>query len=164
MISKRPAFTLVEIMMASSVLTLIGGAVVVLTQTGRNAWLLQDQRYTSLLNAQRVMNQLTIDLRQASAATVSCSPNLAFSLDPDFGGTAVSYAVDDNNQLARMVAGAPQVVAAGVSAFTPSCLGNGVVRLVFSTIAESPGVVNPGTDSFTSITHTVESQVWVPNP
>ena len=159
-------FTLVELIIVGSVVfILVGGISMVLAETGRQVWNRTDSRIVSLQGAQRALDRMSEDLREASRSTVVAGANcaadrLGFTIDRDGSGpiapVAVLYTRAGDGTLSRDQDGAAQVVAARLTGFTPTCGANGLIRLeVTAQYARLDGIVS---------TDTLSSQVWVQSP
>ena len=143
------------LIVASVVFVLIGGITLTLSQAGKQVWVRTDGAFVSLSDAQRALDRVSEDLRQASQANLVCA---AGQLDFDLiGGDHITYALNTNTGLlTRTDAAAPKVVADGIATFTPSCQsGSGLVRLhVLAQKTTPSGTWNQPLDS----------QVFVQNP
>lgn len=151
-------FTLVEVLVVTVVLTLLGGMALVFAGSGQKVWLLTDSRVTAMTQAQIALNRLTEDLRRGRQSTLQCTINGALSVT-QLDGTAITYhceGCDDTNSgtLVKEVNATPQVVAGDISAVSFTCAPNGIVNLFVTTRART----------LRGATQTLTSQVWVKNP
>lgn len=146
--------TLTELLFTGLIFALIGGVAFAFTQAGDQLWLRTDARLANLTEAQRAVNLLTEDLRQARQAGLTCGPGSKVAFTPVAGGDAVTYQLSGSQLLKQVGTNPPRVIASGLTAFTPSCsLSGGVVQLRLA------AQVNGGDGSAT-----LHSQVWVQNP
>ena len=146
---RRAGFTLVEVVITSLVLTLVGGlAWTIVTADERLAG-----NTTAYLDAvaaaQRGLNLLQQDLGSASLSTVKCQcptapcppAELSLQMDVTRGDPPTTQTTTyqrNGNQLTKSVNGdAPQVVAVGLSAFTVTCTADGLVAIDLTTIGTS---------------------------
>jgi len=153
-----PAFTLVEVMVASVIASMVGGAALLLAQTGRQVWGLTDARLASLTDAQRAIDRVSEDLRNACQATLaSAEAQLAFRQAPDCEDEdpTITYRYAAGRLTRQVDEEAPVTVASGLSAFSAAHLGNGLVRL---------RVTAQSNTQAGNATQTVETGVWVQNP
>lgn len=154
----RNGFTLVEVLIVGLVLSLVGGAILVLAQTARQVWASTDARLATMTIAQQAINRLTEDLRKACASTVACpAGELQFKRSPDCDpdGPPVTYSLVGNDLEQQEGAGAPIVVVSGLEGFAPSCPTTGRVDLTVT--AQTNSIGGPSRQ-------TVVSQVWIQNP
>lgn len=175
-------FTLVEVLVVALIMTLVGGAALVLAQSGRQVSDLTNARLTAMTDAELALSRLTEDLRMASTSSMGGERGIecleeVHALPPLPGiparlrfkrvmpdGTLsgmILYWLADNQLMASGPVGGERVVASGVTAFDYSSVCNGAanasgmarVRLT----AEANSLQGP-------MTQTVDSQVWIRNP
>ncbi|MEK7878371.1 MAG: prepilin-type N-terminal cleavage/methylation domain-containing protein [candidate division NC10 bacterium] len=81
----RCGYTLVELLMVVVIMFVaVGGLVLVLNEAGRNTWLTTQAQGDSQTEAQRVIDRISEDVRNASRAQVRCAaaaPQLQIGLD-----------------------------------------------------------------------------------
>jgi hypothetical protein len=178
----RNGLTLVEVMIVSLLLVLVGGASVIMMSSSHTAWTTTDLRLELMTNSQRALDRLSEDLRQASANPIAafsltapganCAANtLQFiSLKPGETNNMISYTLG-GNQLTRSstpTEGPPfytlngdattHVVGAGLASFTPACSATAVGVVTLTLLAQ------PTTPDSRVPPQTIVSQVWVQNP
>lgn len=127
----RRGMTLVEVMMAATILFIAGGAICVLAQIGNRLWGSTASRLDSIASAQRALNRMTDDLHQASLASFSppsCQLPFSFTIN---NGNKITYSLASQALMRKEEAGAvtlfDQSLATGLEAFTVSC-GGGLVN------------------------------------
>lgn len=156
--------SLVEFLVAGVVgAVLMGGIAFILMHTCRNVWVRTESQFANSGEAQRSLDRMARELRQASQAGVlNCSPNsLDFLPIRRADGSQpprVTYQRDGANRLVRTVSGASAVVASGVTAFLPTCGTNGLVDLRVTTNVTTTGLLQ------VSSPRTLNLRVWVQNP
>ena len=163
MIRQERGFSLVESLVACLILALVGGVILVLSQTTQRVLGVTDAELTNLTDAQQALNRLTEDLHKACQGTLGCAAGQVIFKQPS-GGSSTCLAGDPNityaltaGRLTRQVGGgAPVDVATGLTAFTPACQANGVVKLRLTAQMTKPNAP--------SVTHRLESHVWARNP
>ncbi len=155
----RKGMTLVEILIVGGVMfTLLSGMALVVTQSGQQVWARTDARIASIDTAQRAMDRIGGDLRRASQASIQCAPpqppeTILLRLDP--AGPDITYARTAAGQLVQTTNGVAQVMADNLTTFTPTCMGNGVVKLrLTTTVDQAKG----------GVPYTLESAVWAQSP
>ncbi len=154
-------FTLVEVLMTMLILSFLSGVLLVFAQTGGAVWQSAEARLTSLDDAQRAMNRLTEDIRRASQGCFGPCTADDLSMARRINGvcddaTRVTYRREATGLLSRTAgAGAPQIVATGLTALTAACQPQGVVAIAIQARADAGGRVGA---------QQLESQVWVQNP
>ena len=159
-VRQRAGFTYVEVLVAATIMSLVAGVSMVLTESGRRMWLVTDAKLTSLQSGQIALNRLAEDLREASQTGLNCTAsqldfNLANPIIP------VSYTLDlATKTLLRTVGGTPQAVAGGILGFTPTCMPNGLVRLDITAQTQAPQSQTPQPIR----SRTMQYQIVVPNP
>lgn len=168
----RRGVSVVELLIVLTIaLLVVMGTALVLAQTSTMTWRRTDAQMTSATAAQQALNRITEDLRRADSssfsATLSCQPD-SLVLQPADGTPVVWYVrVQADVQgdpllrvgnLLRLQGATRQVIAAGVTSFTPSgCApGSHLVRIALTTSPSGPDDV--------SFPQTLVSQAWVPNP
>ena len=146
-------FTLTEVMVASLLSLLLGWVMLVLSFAGNQMRVRMDAQLTTLTEAQRALNRVSEDLRQARQSGLACGPGstLAFT---SVIGPAVTYQLNGNTLVKREGGGGPQVIASGVTAFTPTCAAGGQAVQVSLTARANQWYAPL----------TLSSQVWVRNP
>lgn len=112
-------YTLVETMLVSVVLTIIGGAILVLGTTGRQVWVRTDTQLASQTQAAKVVSLAAHDLRSAvigSVSTATCVTDwLRFTNQAD---QAVEYRRQaDTGILERLQQGVVVTTVPGVTQF-----------------------------------------------
>ena len=143
----RAGFTMVELLMVTVVMTLIGGAVIVMSQTSLRVWAQTTNQLASITNGQRAMDRVLTDLRAASSASVNCAPPAPNELTFTRLGAPVSY--DQNGAvLARNGA----TVAGDISGFRCTRFGDGHVAVEVTVRVDA------------ARTKSLTSQVWVRQP
>ena len=148
-------FTFVELLIVGLIVVLVvNGMAWALVSTGQNIWRRTDSEMTLLAAVQRALDRVSEDLYQASQATVTC-PAGQLTFVPAAGGTAITYSISGGN-LVRTQNGTTQPMAGEITAFTPSCQANGLVRLELT--------AQVAMNSTTNITQVLSSQVRVQNP
>ncbi len=147
----RAGFTLVEAMMATVVLVLIGGMTFAMAQTSPRVWSQTSQRLSSITDGQRVLDRVSEDIRYASAATLNCAPAAPNELTFTSKRGGVDAAVAYNQQGSDLLKNG-QAMARGVTAFRAlDCTGGRVVlQLTVRVDAAS--------------SRTLTSQVWARQP
>ena len=143
------------LIVASVVFVLVSGITLTLSQAGQQVWVRMDGALVSLSDAQRALDRVSEDLRQASQANLVCA---AGQLDFDLiGGGHITYILDANTKrLTRDDATLAKVVADGIASFTPTCqAGSGLVRLHLLAQRTTPAG---------SWNQPLDSQVFVQNP
>ena len=165
LIGAREAFTLVEVLVATVLLALVGGVVMTLSTSGRALWVRTDSKLASMTDAQRAVDRLTEDLRKAcqnslnppDATTVCGAGQLSFRQIPSCaaGGPVITYRQAGSSLTRQAGAAAATTVAGNVTAFTPTCQTGGLVRL--SLTAQTNSSFGIGA------VRTLESTVWVQN-
>lgn len=147
----KAGFSLVEVLMVTVVLLLIGGAGMAMSQVGPSIWVSTGNRLASLTNAQRALDRVVRDLRAASAATLNCAPaapnDLTFTQVENGVQTVVNY---DHSGTLLLKNG--QAVAGAVTAFRPTCFPDGRVAVQVTVQVDA------------STARTLASQVWVRQP
>ena len=148
-------FTFVELLIVGLVVVVVvNGMAWALASSGRMTWMRTDSKTASLIAAQRALDRVSEELRQASQATVTCTADQLTFISAA-GGTAITYHLNAG-ALVRTQNEVTRSMAAQISAFTPSCRANGLVRLeVTACVAMTPTA---------SVTQALNSQVRVPNP
>lgn len=154
---RQGGYTLTEILIVAVVMSAVFGmGMYGVMEAGRNAWLTGDAQWDSEIEAQRVVDRISEDLRAASAATVICG---ADTLTIGTGATQVVYvyAPDaDGGTLTRTQDGAATTVGSRLTGFAlPSCV-NGVVQLQVTSRGTTPG----GRD----FPQTINTFIWVQVP
>ncbi|MBI3324919.1 MAG: prepilin-type N-terminal cleavage/methylation domain-containing protein [Candidatus Omnitrophica bacterium] len=159
----RAGFTLVEILVVTVLLALVGGVAFTLSSTGQAVWTRTDTKLANMTDAQRAIDRLSEDLRKACWTTVSpqtgCQTTaLTFKQLPCGAADPVLTYAQAGTSLTRQVgATAAVVVASGIQDFT-HCESSGdvggIVRLSLTTQANP--LVGPSV-------RTVESRIWVQN-
>ena len=159
--SLTSGFTLVELVVVGVVLSLMSGAVFALAQTTGLVWSGTDARLASFTQAQKAVNRLSEDLRQACRSTVVCTAGqVTFKRAPCQAADPVMTYTWASNNLMRQVGGdPPSTVTDGLTALTiPRCdVTNGLVMLDLTARARaaSGGSSSP---------QRVVSQVWIEAP
>jgi type II secretory pathway pseudopilin PulG len=74
-------FTLLETMIVSVLLTLIGGTALVLGGAGRDVWVTTDAAMASQTNARAALAKLSQELRAGSRKTLACPPGVPITGD-----------------------------------------------------------------------------------
>jgi len=155
----RRGWTLVEVVIISLVLSVVGGAMLVMAQMSDQIWGRTDVRLTTILNAQRALNRVREDLRKASQASLlpagNCTAATLRFTQPSTGDT-ITYTLAGNDLTRQIGVAAPVTVASELTAFTPSCQGGGLVRLNLTSQASST--------AGGSALQTLETQIWVREP
>lgn len=113
----RCGFTIVELVLTSVIMVGIATVLLVFAVTGRRVWGVADVQLTSLNEAQRAMNRLTEDLREATQASLNCGAVLSFQR---FGGGATTYRIIAG-KLTRDTGAGPQPIASGAETFMTAC-------------------------------------------
>ena len=141
-------FTLVEMLIVGTVvLVLIGGSAQALSVTGRQVWLRTDSQIAGLTAAQRALDRMGEDLRQARQANLTCGANqVAFDPAPPpcyqipcpAPPARISYSLDQNGNLLRQQGAAtPEIRGSELLTFTSSCQ-TGVVGLQMTAQINTP--------------------------
>ena len=163
-------FSLVELMVVGTVVfLLLGGVTLVLAQSGKQVWQQAESQIVTVSDAQRALDRMSEDLRNGRQANLACQtaaagacitpPCLAFDLAD--GGGRLTYQLSVIGQLLRTVnTGQPQVVASGLSRFTPSCRLNGLVQLEVT----AEVTYQQGETTYTLARRPMTSNVFVQNP
>ncbi|MBI4597596.1 MAG: hypothetical protein HY737_04245 [Candidatus Omnitrophica bacterium] len=151
--NRRGEFTFVEVMVVATVFSLMSGSLLVMTQTGNRIWQHTDDSLANTTGAQIAMDRIVEDLRRASAtAGLACA---ADSLQMRVGADQITYA-RAGALLTKQVNNDPATtVAGGLTAFTPTCQADNVVKVQ---------LVVRGNGMRSELAQTLESQVWVQNP
>ena len=159
--SRRTAgFTFLELLIVGSVVfVLMGGIMLAFSRVGAQVWNRTEVRQVSLSDAQRALDRMSEDLRQASQTGLACAVD-TLTLTPAVGGGGqIQYSRAANGQLSRLQGGVTVVVGSGLTAFTPTCsaAGNaGLTRLALTAQATGPkGLVSA---------QTLSTHVWVQSP
>ena len=156
---RRGGFTFVEVMTVMALLVVMTAAMLVLGQTGGTALATAESQAMVLTDAQRAITTLSVDLRNASAASLSCTGTERLRLTR-VTGEAVEYTRTAAGLMRAVNAGAPALVASRITAFQPACSGE-VVRFQVTAISNLLARGN----TWTALgSQTVESQIWVQNP
>ena len=158
----KGGFTLVETLVVLLILPLVAGALLVLAQTSRQAWVSAEAQWTSTTSAQRAMDRLNADLRTACAGTVApcTSGDLRFRTAPACDpASEIRYQFDaPSGELDRKEQGNPWVVVAGgLTAFTPTCAPANAPLVQLELTAQTGSGSGASTKSLTS-------QVYLQNP
>ena len=148
--------------MATAAMVILGGALLTLVMTTRLTLELTNGQLASLTSAQIAADRLTTDLRQARQANLACPKVVTATctfppcvqFNPVAGGPMVTYERNGSGTLVRTAA-APQIVAQGLTSFTPLVCSAGLVRVALATQVQTRA--GPTTQM-------IESQVWVKNP
>lgn len=152
-------WTLVEVLIVTVVVTVIGGLGLVLSASGEQLWVLTDARMAAMTTGQSAVNRLSEALRTARRATLDCAVPGALAFTQT-DGTAVAFRCEGCTDaspgvLVQEVDAQPQVVAAGLADASFTCSPEGVVSLaVTAQVTTMRGVA----------TQTLTAQVWVKNP
>ena len=93
-------YTLIETMMVGLILTLIGGALLVLATTGRTVWLRADALLAVQTQAEKVMNRVVAELRSAREGSVADCNNSILRFT-NLEGAPVVYTKTGANVLQR---------------------------------------------------------------
>ena len=152
----RKGFTFVEVLMVALILALVGGAVMVLAQTGRSIWVNTDARLATMASAGQAVSRITEDLRNACASTLTCAGNsLSFRQVPcGVADPRITYA-RVGKTLTRQVEGDTSTIAApDIVEFSARC-ANSMARVMLATQDDTVG--------WPSLQR-VSSQIWVQNP
>jgi prepilin-type N-terminal cleavage/methylation domain-containing protein len=169
----RAGFTLIEVLMTVFIMTLVGGAILILAFAGRRVSDLTNARLTAMTGAERAMSQLTAQLRQTADTAVgpaTCLPTFsghgALRFTPTNGLPPVTYGFDaPSGQLFRRQGGTPQrVIASGLQDFRVSCQGTSSTMTVNLQVIVQATSWQQMPMTQTPMTQTLESQVWVRNP
>jgi len=148
----RRGLTFTEVLFAGFIFVLIAGVSLALVQSGDQVWRRIEARLATLTQAQIALDRVSEGLRSARQDGLTCSPT-TLTFTPTSGPEPVTYQLNGTD-LVRDVGGIPQVIAAGVQAFTPTCAPGGpVVQLrlmVQANVWQDPMTLN--------------AQVWVQNP
>ena len=148
----RRGLMLTDLLFTGLIFALISGGVFALTQAGDQLWLRMDARLASLTEAQRAVNLLAEDLRQARQNGLTCGPGSTVAFTPVAGGQSVTYQLSGNQLVRQVGTNPPRVITTGLVAFAPTCSGS-VVRLSLTTqVSPWHGPIS------------LSSQVWVQNP
>lgn len=145
--AKRRGFTIVELLIVTGVLGLIGLMLMTLSVTGPRVAAQSSALLGSITDAQRALDRLREDLKRASAATLNCAPTAPDELVFSQESAVIAYN-HDGSLLRRNGA----VVASGITAFQPACFPDGRVTLEVEVRVNN------------NMTRTLTSQVWVRNP
>ena len=148
--------TYIEAIAATTIFVVVVLAVAItITQASNSSWLRVGTQFDSQLQAQKVLDRLGDELREAVAGVVvvqgvptpspaTCGPScvqfVRFISQPDGSSLpyTIVYTLNGNQQLIRQQNGkADEVVASGLQTFQPTCGADGLVRLVVSTQARS---------------------------
>ena len=154
-------YMLAELLVVTVIIGLVlGGILIVVTDSGQNAWLKGHAEWVGQTESQRVVDRLTQDLGTASAATVNCAgaPNTLL-----IGGGANMIQYDytppagvGNGVLSRTQGGTTVVLADHLTNFTlPMCV-NGLIRIQVT----SQGRAGRGW----TVPQTVSTSIWVQSP
>ena len=154
---RRASFTTVEMLIVTVVMLLIGGAVMVMSQTGPRVWTQTTTQLASITNGQRAMDRVLGDLRQASTTTVNCAPGggneLTLTQMRDTNGDGVPDPVNVSyDQNGTVLARNGATVAGDVSGFRCTRFGDGRVAVEVTVRVDA------------TRTRTLTSQVWVRQP
>ncbi len=115
----RQGYTLTELLVVVVIVFVaVGGLLLVLSESGRNTWLTTQAQGDSQTEAQRVIDRISADARNASRAQVTCAaaaPQLRINLDTNGDGVVdqIQYAVaggGGTGTLTRTVVGIPPAI------------------------------------------------------
>ena len=165
---RRRGFTLVEVLIVAVIMTLIGGAIMVLALTGRKVSDLTNARLTTLTDAERAVARVTEDLRLASQQTAVCNFMTQVLIIGPPGGPGITYTFNpQNRQLTRstLLGGGAmlnQVVASGLTAFQVQCDSKSGVQ--FKPKVVQVTVTAQDRSSPWPLPQTLSSQIWIRNP
>ena len=161
----RPdGFTMIEmVIVTSTVFTLVGGVIFVLTASSTDVWARTDAKLTSLAAAQRALNRASEDLLKACQSTVACSAGgLTFKQPAPAASTCeasdpeITYTLAGGTLTRQVGTGVPPaVIAVGLTAFNSTCGPGELVGVQVA--ARSSTLGRPSAQ-------TVESLVWVRTP
>lgn len=150
-------FTIMEILIAGTVVfVLLGGVMLVLANVSRQIWTRTEPRLVALTDAQRALDRVSEDLRQACLSTVSCpAGQLVFRRSPPAcPGPPITYSLAGTNLTRQVGTAAPVTIATGMTGFAPACAS----RLV--NLSLTAQVTTPQGQA----TQTFNSNVWVRSP
>ena len=166
-------FTFVELLIVGLIVVfVVMGVAWALASSGRLIWVRADAQMASLAAAQRALDRMREDLGRATqgygvaANQPSCAgEQITFKQDTNWDGkidgldNTIIYRRDAAaNRLVRTInGGVPQTMAAQISAFTPTCGANGLIRMQLTAQVRMMSAT-------ASLTQPLTAQVRIQNP
>lgn len=120
-------YTLVEFLVVAVVLIILGLAAVILMETGKSSWVLTDTQLQTQTEAQRVIDRVAEDAREATASNVTCTGGGAGVQVIPVTGPPITYTLaatpsppglPDTNTLTRSQGGTAVVMATRLVEFS----------------------------------------------
>lgn len=160
--------TLVETLMVSAVFAIVGGALMVTSRSMQQASLQQDADRARALQAQKAVDRMAEDLRNASSTIgLACGANQLTMTIPGAPNTAVTYSCAGCSDAAPGVllratnpATITLTIASGITVFTSVCAtvpGGSVATLTLAAQTR-------GNSLQRALTTTLTTKVWIENP